>query len=200
MSMLGISGLKEIIINKHITRPDLILNNLRDYIIDSLQQSKLIEESNNVKVKDGMDMAICTIDLEKSELEFAGAYNPLYIVKNQKQKVDSANSYFQLSDIVLYELKGDKMPIAYYDKMNSFELQTIQITKGDNIYLLSDGFEDQFGGSQGKKLKAKALKQLLCDNSKFEMDIQKQNITEALISWKGDNEQVDDITLIGIKI
>ena len=184
MSMLGISGLKEIVINKKIIRPDLILNHLRDYIIDSLQQRSLAGEINTNIIQDGMDMTICAIDLDKMEMEFAGAYNPIYYIHNNQ----------------LTEYKSDKMPIGYFVIMNPYNLQKIKIQKDDIVYLMSDGFKDQFGGEFRKKLKAKTLKKMLTNFSNLNMDSQKKNIIEALNNWKSINEQVDDITLIGIKI
>ena len=195
MSMLGIAFLKEIVMKEHITQPDQVLEKLRKEIVRSLKQESASSQS------DGMDMAICTINLETLELQFAGANNPLYIVTGCSSLVTGeVNQQPATSNQQLIELKPDKMPIGIYVRMEDFKMLTHQLRKGDCIYLFSDGFADQFGGPSGKKLKYKQLKELLLANSQRPTTIQKELLDKFYAEWKGGFKQVDDLTVLGIKI
>ena len=189
MSMLGISFLNEIVRKKENTEVGIILNDLRKEIINALQQraSNSLQEVSTYDlstVKDGMDIALISLNTETMMLHFAGANNPVYIIRNKE----------------LVELKGDKMPIAIHIQMDSFNSHEYKIEKGDNIYLMSDGFEDQFGGLDNKKFKSKPLKNLLCSISELPMENQFIELEKTLHNWMGKAEQVDDITVLGIKI
>jgi len=199
MSMLGISFLREIVTKEYITYPSVILRKLRKEIIKALKQKGVSGEQ-----KDGMDMALICVNHETYELQYAGANNPLYIVKSGKLKVESESIKLyeldKLSNFKLYEVKPDKMPIAIYERMDKFTNHKIPLQKGDQLYLFSDGFADQFGGPKNKKFKYKPFKKLLLDNSHLSMAEQKAALEKAFTEWKGDNEQVDDVTVVGIKI
>ena len=147
MSLLGISFLREIVIKEYITHPAVILRKLRKEIINSLNQKDEFGEQ-----KDGMDMALISVNLDTLEMQFAGANNPLYIIRAKVE--DKAKEYREAPltlTSVLIELKGDKMPIAIYRRMDKFTNNKFQLHKGDQVYLFSDGFIDQFGGKKGKK-------------------------------------------------
>jgi serine phosphatase RsbU (regulator of sigma subunit) len=179
MSMLGISFLNEII-SKNIPYANTILNRLRENVMKALHQTGEVSEN-----KDGMDIALCVFDLAEMKLEYSGAFNPLYLVRDGK----------------LIETRGDKMPIginAIAEK--SFTNHIISLEKGDMIYLFSDGYPDQFGGKDDKKFKYSNLKKLLLKNSNKSPAIQKRELERSFISWKSDYEQVDDVLIIGIKI
>ena len=181
MSMLGNSFLNEI--TKDATSESLstnqILNRLRDMINDALAQS-----GDNVKAYDGMDITLCKFKIKNKEIEFAGAYNPLYHIRKG----------------VLTEYKADRMPIGFYPKKKNFTAHTIQMNKDDVIYLFSDGYLDQFGGPFGKKYTTKKFKQILTAISPGTMDDQLQLLENELKTWQGNNEQLDDILIIGIRI
>jgi len=179
MSMLGISFLNEIV-SKCIPRANTILNRLRENVMKALHQTGEISEN-----KDGMDIALCVIDLEEMVMEFSGAFNPLYLIRDGE----------------LSETRGDKMPIginAIVEK--SFTNHIINLEKGDLVYLFSDGYADQFGGPDDKKFKYSALKNLLVKINKEPMEAQKKELERSFISWKADGEQIDDVLLIGLKI
>jgi serine phosphatase RsbU (regulator of sigma subunit) len=179
MSMLGISFLNEIV-SKNIPYANTILNRLRENVMKALHQTGEVSEN-----KDGMDIALCVFDLAEMKLEYSGAFNPLYLVRDGK----------------LIETRGDKMPIginAIAEK--SFTNHIISLEKGDMIYLFSDGYPDQFGGKDDKKFKYSNLKKLLLKNSNKSPAIQKRELERSFISWKSDYEQVDDVLIIGIKI
>ncbi len=197
MSMLGIAFLNEIVNKENITDPALILNRLRENIILAMKQ-----HGENVKQQDGMDSVAITIDRTAKTLEFAGANNPLYIVRSRQLAVGNAGEDCQLStaNCQLTEVKGDKMPIGIHYRMNPYTVTEISVEKGDMIYLFSDGYADQTGGESGQKLKYKPFKEFLVSVSGEPVDVQKIKIEKHFTEWKGSNEQIDDVLVMGIKI
>lgn len=179
MSMLGISFLNEIISENKITDAAGILNRLRHQVIDALQQKGTPGEA-----KDGMDLALCVLDKRSAKLQFAGANNPLYYIRNGE----------------LYEIKGDKMPVAIHVKMDSFTNHELTVSPGDVFYLFSDGYADQFGGPNGKKFKYRSLKELLVSIHQKDMNEQCEILDKQFEEWKGDNDQVDDVVIVGFSI
>jgi CheY-like chemotaxis protein len=186
MSMLGTAFLNEIVTkiieNKHIhsLQANEILNQLRDYIIKSLHQTGALNES-----KDGIDIALCIIDSEKQKLQFAGAHNPLYIIKNNEIKI----------------IKGDRMPVSIHPNAHkSFENHIVDFEENDIIYLFSDGYYDQIGGPKNRKYMSRNFQNLLLDIHKKPMEIQEQILDKTFEDWKADNIQLDDILVIGIKL
>lgn len=178
MSLFGVAFLNEIVDKEGITVPSKILDRLRDMIIHSLGQDA------GTEVKDGMDMAVITIDNSTSSIEFAGAYNPMYLISSGE----------------MVQVKGDRMPVSIYVRMNDFTNHSVEVKKGDRVYIFSDGFADQFGGPDNRKFKYKALKELLIDTSGKAMEDQKNAIEKVFDQWKGGNEQIDDVLLIGLQI
>jgi serine phosphatase RsbU (regulator of sigma subunit) len=180
MSILGISFLNEIVKSGCTDRAGRILNRIREKVMESLHQTGDFDES-----KDGMDLALCIINRDRSSMQFAGANNPVYIIR----------------DGILMETKADKMPVGI-DAMfeQPFTTHDIEIVKNDRIYLFSDGYPDQFGGPAGKKFKYRPFKQLLLDIHQKDMQEQHDILKESMISWMGDNEQVDDILIMGFTI
>jgi len=209
MSMLGVSFLNEIVNEKRVTQSNIILNMMRENVITSLQQ-----KGEQGEQKDGMDMALCVIDLENMKAQFSGANNPLYLIRHKskpKLKVltpESEVKEFEQDDYILYEFKADKMPIAIHIVMDEFRLNEFELESGDALYVFSDGFADQFGGPKGKKFKYKPFKRLLIQNQHLSMNEQKEVLDKAIEEWKDyinpitntHYEQIDDIVVIGIKI
>ena len=159
----------------NLNEPGKILDKTRDLVISEFEKS---EED----VKDGMDIALCK--LEGNELQYAGANNPLWIVRNGE----------------IIETKANKQPIGKFEPSQPFSTHKIKLEKGDVIYIFSDGFVDQFGGDKGKKFKAKPFKELLSKLQESTMEKQKKLINETFENWKGDLEQIDDVCVIGVKI
>ena len=178
MSMLGVTMLNEIVNEKHIFMPDQIIENLRQGVISALKQ--VADEDT---VKDGMDISICTIDFDKDILWFAGANNPLYIVRNGE----------------LLHYRADKMPVAIHYRMQPFTLHKIDLRKGDAFYILSDGYADQFGGPNEKKFMTTQLRKLLIEIAGKPMLEQGEWLDNTFESWRGTNPQVDDVILIGVR-
>ena len=195
MSMLGISFLREIVNKEYITHTGVILRRLRKEIIKSLKQKS---ETNKLTLRDGMDMALVSINYETNILQYSGANNPIYIITNKARPLLGFENLIGLEGF--YEIKPDKMPIALYDKMDRFATHEIQLEDGDQVYLFSDGYPDQFGGAKGKKFKYTPFKKLLLENSNKPMTEQQKVLNTTFETWKGIEEQVDDIIVLGIKI
>ncbi len=160
-----------------IKEPGKILEKVRDLVIETFEKSES-------EVKDGMDISLCALDRKSGMLLWAGANNPLWIVRNKE----------------LIEYKATKQPIGKSENPRPFETHSIQLQKEDMLYLFTDGYPDQFGGPQGKKFKYAPLQKLLVANSDKSMNVQEKELSEALISWKGKLEQVDDILVMGFRI
>lgn len=186
MSMLGISFLNEIVKNEKITRTSDALNELRGLIIASLKQKDSYTQENLLSsVKDGMDIALCALNTVTLEMQFSGANNPCWIVKSNKE---------------LTELPSDSMPVAIHTVMTGFTETSVQLEKGDMIYLMSDGFQDQFGGKSGKKFMRKKLRELLTENSALSCSDQLQLLNRQFDEWHKGYPQVDDVTVFGIRL
>jgi serine phosphatase RsbU (regulator of sigma subunit) len=143
------------------------------------------------------------LDRETRQLQFAGAFNPLYLIRRKdKLNGDPILEYASLSseEHQLIELKGDRQPIAIFDLEKDFTTWQIQLIEGDAIYLFTDGFPDQIGGRKAKKFLVKNFKRLLLSVQNLSMAEQKDKLEEALLTWKTEYEQVDDILVMGIRI
>ena len=181
MSIVGYNLLKHVVNENDFTTPSLILDKLNDGVSETLHHGH--EES---QAKDGMDISYCTIDFKTLELEYAGAYNPLYIIRNKE----------------LIQTKADKFPIGLFvgDKKRKFQNHKIQLQKGDCLYTFSDGYADQFGGPNGKKFMANQFRELLLEISDKPITTQKEILNKTIENWRGQLDQVDDILVIGLKI
>lgn len=210
MSLLGVSFLNEVINKVSEVLANDILDKLRDSVINALNQA-----GTEGVTKDGMDMALCVLDLNSYELQFAGANNPLYIIRTKNnfnepnfnnspknsEEIDNQNVRINdFPDSVLLEFKADKMPIGLYDESKPFANKFIQLIKNDVFYIFSDGYADQFGGPQGKKFKYKQMKELLISIQEQPMTEQKNLLDKAIEDWRGDYFQVDDMLIIGVKV
>ena len=157
MSILGMTLLNEIVVHDGILKPNEILECLRTRLINTLGQNQEI-----AKIKDGIDGSIIGYDSSKMILNYSGAFNPLLHVHDNTMK----------------KINGDRVPIGYYEKTNSFTLKTINIEKGDIIYLFSDGYMDQFGGTEKRKIMLWRFMEILQKNHKLPMDEQKSDLND----------------------
>jgi ligand-binding sensor domain-containing protein/serine phosphatase RsbU (regulator of sigma subunit) len=190
MSMLGVSFLNKIVNESGIVDPDKILNKLRENVVLSLKQKEIRESS-----KDGMDIALCTINLKNNHLQFAGANNSMILIRKENGEYN------------IIEKRADGMPVGVYSRMTDFTCHEIDVRKGDTIYLFSDGFCDQFGGPSGRKFMKPRFTNMLLENQELEMCAQREVYEKILDEWinyptrEGDpKEQIDDIIIIGIRI
>lgn len=180
MSIMGISFLNEIANNKDVNTAAEALNQLRHNVITSLNQ-----EGSETDTKDGMDISLCVYDMDNMMMQFAGAYNPLYMIRDGELSV----------------IKADRMPIGVHERDDRpFTNMEFSMHKGDIYYILSDGYIDQFGGEKGKKFMTKRFKGLLLEIYTKPMAEQKEILWNTILEWRGDIEQIDDIIIIGIKI
>jgi ligand-binding sensor domain-containing protein/serine phosphatase RsbU (regulator of sigma subunit) len=180
MSMLGIAFLNEIVNKEGVIESNEILNRLRQQVVNQLHQKG--EEGNS---KDGMDVSLYVINHKTMKLSFSGAYNPLFIIRDNE----------------LIQLKADRMPIGYYLKMDTpFTIENFDLQKGDCLYNSSDGYPDQFGGPEGKKFMTKRFKKLLLDIHKKPMAEQRDILDKTIDEWRQDIEQIDDIIVIGVRV
>jgi serine phosphatase RsbU (regulator of sigma subunit) len=176
--MIGNAFLNEIVNEKGVTQPASILDMLKERVVMSLKQS----ENDN---KDGMDIAIISIDEKTHTLEFAGANNPCWHLRNG----------------LLTEIKGDKQPIAYQAKgAIPFTNHTMQLKTGDCLYIFTDGYADQFGGEHGKKFKYKPLKEMLTGICHMPFSGQASIVKATFDNWKGSLDQIDDVCVIGLRV
>lgn len=195
MSMLGTALLNEIVNKEYITHPGVILRHLRKEVIHSLQQ-----KGERGEQKDGMDIALCTIDFENMKLQFAGANNPLYLIRKVNLPGAGMMRCELGGDELLYEIKGDLMPIGISDRMDNFAFHEIDIFKGDTLYIFSDGFPDQFGGLGNRKFGYRKFREQLLKNNSKSLTENKIILEKVLSEWMGDNSQIDDILVIGFRI
>jgi serine phosphatase RsbU (regulator of sigma subunit) len=179
MSMLGVSFLNEIISRSRRPSAGKILDQLRANVKETLSQS---EEGGT---KDGMDIALCIYDRQKMTLQYAGAHNPLILIRDGE----------------LTEFKADLMPIGIHIvEEKNFSNHNIKVQKGDCFYVFSDGFQDQFGGAEGKKFLSRSMKRMFCDVHSQPMLKQKELIEKTMQQWMKGHEQVDDMIILGVRI
>jgi serine phosphatase RsbU (regulator of sigma subunit) len=181
MTMIGMSLLNEIVIEKEIEDTNLILDLLRDSIIKTL--NKNIDLDSDEKMRNGMDIALCCWDLNTNEVSFSGANNPMYVLRDGE----------------LIEFKADKQPIGMYKKMTPYTKNTIQVQKGDKIYTFSDGYADQMNEEESR-FKIVNLKKAILEIGDKPTSSQREFFDTTYEKWRGNYEQMDDVVLIGVEI
>ena len=180
MSMMGYNLLEQIVKGNRIYEPAMILDELSKLVIQSLRQTAGLDA-----VKDGMDISICKINYLTNELEYAGAHNPLYLIRNG----------------TLIETKADRKSIGISpSKSGSFSNHKIKLEKGDCLYIFSDGYADQKGGPYNEKIFYQPFRELIINIHLLPMDDQQERLEKVISEWKGDQEQIDDMLVIGVKI
>lgn len=181
MSVVGFNLLNQAVNELGLTKPSDILHHL-DYGVNKLLRQSNTENS----VKDGMDLALCTYDAQEGTLQFAGVFNPIYIISEKN----------------ITEIKADKFPIGMNinEVADSYTNHEIKVDKEKMVYLFTDGFADQFGGSSGKKYKYKKLREFLTHISSLPCTVQHEMLAAEFNSWKGNLDQVDDVLIIGVRI
>lgn len=177
VSVICNNGLNRSVREYGITEPGLILDRTREIVIAEFEKS-------DEEVKDGMDISLCALSIKQLKLKWAGANNPLWIIRNGE----------------VIEYKPNKQPIGKYSDPELFLTHEIDLLKGDSIYVFTDGYQDQFGGEKGKKFRASRMKELLLSIEGLNMSEQKNILDREIELWKGKLEQVDDICIVGVKI
>jgi serine phosphatase RsbU (regulator of sigma subunit) len=181
MSIVGFNQMNYAVSVKKARSAALIMDELNAGVINTLN-----ENVSDTSIKDGMDMALCIFDFERMNLEFAGANNPMLLIRE--------------GEVTMY--KGDRFPIGVYEGSvpKPFTNNEIAIRTSDCVYMFSDGYPDQFGGPDNKKFMLRRFQELLRDIHSMPMNQQKEILTQRLNEWRGNNEQVDDILVIGIRV
>jgi serine phosphatase RsbU (regulator of sigma subunit) len=181
MSIIGFNGLNKIVKEEKVTQPAEILDRLSHIVEDTLQYS------DDYEVNDGLDIAICALDTKKMKLQYAGAFNPLYMIRSGE----------------LVETKADRKPVGrsvIAERSGKFSNHEIDIQPNDAFYIFSDGYADQFGGPKGRKFRYSQFKELLVSAHQNPMNKQKEIIDKAIKDWKGEIEQIDDMVIMGVKV
>jgi serine phosphatase RsbU (regulator of sigma subunit)/Flp pilus assembly protein TadD len=185
MSIIGHNGLNRAVKDFKLTHPAEILDKLVELVTEALHAE------NQGEIKDGMDVALCCLHIpspsERGQgvrLEYAGAYNPVYLIRNKE----------------VIEFKADRQPIGAFEKRQPFTNHEIQLQTDDCIYVFSDGVVDQFGGEKGKKLSSKRMKEMLLSVVNLPMEQQYTELHNRFTAWQGKEEQTDDVTLIGVRV
>jgi serine phosphatase RsbU (regulator of sigma subunit) len=180
MSILGITFLNEIIMHGTYLHAGSVLNQMREHVMEALCQTG--QDSDQ---RDGIDIALCMIDLKKGILNFAGAFNPVYIVRDKS----------------FFEIAGDMMPVGIgAEEELSFRNHQYELDVKDTLYLFSDGYVDQFGGTSGKKFKYEPFRKLMVEISQLPLQQQEQRIRQTFDNWKGNHPQVDDVLVFGFRL
>jgi len=181
ISVIGFNYLHRAVVENGIMVPSEILQYLDVGVNERLRQT-----DNASGVNDGMELSLCNLNKKTRLLQYSGAYNPLYIVSDGEMRI----------------IKGDKLEIGVNPDgvADDYTNHTFQLKEGDCIYLFSDGFADQFGGPKGKKFMYKQLREVLLSLNKRTMEEQKQILSSVFQNWKGSEEQVDDVLLIGVRV
>lgn len=196
MSIVGANGLDKAVNDLSVYHPCEILDKLSLIVENSLRQK------GKTTVKDGMDMSMLMFDEDSHMIEFAGANNPLYITRNKNEKLiingKVKEPSLESDTHCLYEIKGDKQPIGAIENRQKFLNYTFEGLKGDRYFLFSDGFADQFGGPKNKKFMYKSFKRLLLNLCQQNILNTGELLDKTFEEWKGDNEQIDDICVIGV--
>jgi len=177
VSVVCHSALTRSIREFNLSKPGLILNKVRELVLETFEKS-------GEGVNDGMDIALCHYDPKTKMLQYAGANNSIFIIR----------------DAELIEIKSDKQPIGKFIHAKPFTNQEFQMQKDDLLYLFSDGFADQFGGEKGKKLKSQTFKEILVQNRNKSMEEQRILLEKYFDQWRGELEQIDDVCVMGIRI
>jgi serine phosphatase RsbU (regulator of sigma subunit) len=199
VSVVGANSLNRCLIEFGLRKPSEILDKLSELVTETFDKT-------DSEVKDGMDIALCCLDNENGILEYAGANNPLWLLKNATDSIGK-DLIPDLDKHQLIEIKPNKQPIGSYFKVEPFTNHRIEVDKGDIIYLFSDGFADQFGGLHqeirnkgGKKFKYAKLKELIFETQHLSMADQIDVFNARFEEWKGELDQVDDVCIVGIQL
>jgi serine phosphatase RsbU (regulator of sigma subunit) len=179
MSMIGLELLQKIINEMKVDESDGILLTLNR----ELESAFFKEEDGQALIKDGVEMSICVIDRKSMQMEFSGAFLPVYIVRNDK----------------LIEIKGDKQNVVQSVPGVTFNRSSFTLQKGDILYLFSDGYADQFGGPDNKKFMYRRLRHILLTISKYPLGDQQRILDETITTWMRDFDQIDDMMILGVR-
>lgn len=194
MSIIGTYGLNRLVNEMDITSPSEILNQINLLFEDSL------ENQSGVEIFDGMDIALCSYNPSKKEMNYSGANIPLYILRKTELPQPASAIAAKGKEYTLYKVRPNKQPIGSYFDKSLFVNHSIQLMENDTIYLFSDGYYDQFGGPDGKKFRSTQLFKILSELNNTPLSSQRDLLENTFNSWKGNRKQIDDVSFMGIRI
>jgi serine phosphatase RsbU (regulator of sigma subunit) len=180
MSVICCNALNDVVVKGKEYDTGKILDKVRENVVSILKTKG--EDSR----KDGMDVALLKINRKTRDIQYSGAHNPLWILRNDAKEIEI--------------IKANKQPLVSFENAKPFTSHVISLNEDDKLYIFSDGFQDQFGGEKGKKFKAVNIKNIILSHRNKTMNEQQIELREAFHSWKGDLEQVDDVVMIGLKL
>jgi len=194
MSIIGTYGLNRIVSELNISNPGDVLNKVNEFFGDSLEQRE------GAEIFDGMDIAFCNYNPVNKELSYSGANIPIFISRRIGLPPAASNIATKNQSHILYQIRPNKQPVGSYFEEVSFITHSIKLLEGDIVYIFSDGFADQFGGPDGKKFRITELRKLICNLADTPLDKQKKVLERTFNDWKGKKSQVDDVSIIGMKV
>jgi ligand-binding sensor domain-containing protein/serine phosphatase RsbU (regulator of sigma subunit) len=202
VSLIGTRALNSSVREHQLFHPADILNQTNTIMLEAFT-----DEESGAIIKDGMDIALCAFSKINEEIhfEFAGAHNALWIIRSNQQpepnfQSSAISATLSSDNHTLYEIKGNKQPIGYFENHVPFQNHVVKLLPGDRIYLTSDGYADQFGGPKGKKFKYKALKIKLLEIQDQPIERHKDILRQTFLNWKGEMEQLDDVCFLGVEL
>jgi serine phosphatase RsbU (regulator of sigma subunit) len=200
MSILGITALNEIVVRDRVTQASQVLDKLRTYVINALGQNNPEHQH-----KDGLDIGLCIYNSNSRVLQFAGAHIHLWLLRKTDANITLENGKYSDNitgnGYILSEIKGDIMPVGISPKLEPFCNITISLNSTNVIlYMATDGYSDQLGGENMSKFGTQRLKSLIIENAHQEFQTQKENLNSTFDLWKGNNYQIDDVTILGINL
>jgi serine phosphatase RsbU (regulator of sigma subunit) len=199
MSIIGINSLNKIVDDLKIESTGKILDELNKSVNTALGVNHA-DENSIVNIRDGMDICICSIDKSTNNLEYSGANNSLYLIRNKENLIKERDCILDNDQSIFYEIKPDKMAIGGGSNKVKYKTHSIQLKKDDTLYLFSDGYADQFGGTKGKKFMYKPFKRMFLSIQDQSMDSQLSHIDKTMREWKMGIEQLDDICVMGVRV
>lgn len=194
MSIIGTFGLNQIVNEFKETSPAKILNHLNNLF------HKSFEQREGAEIFDGMDIGICNLDLQTNEIKFSGANIGLNIIRKSSAPAATSIVLHQTDEHIIYQTKYNKQSIGYFVSSTQYTTQAIQLLPNDCLYIFSDGYIDQFGGPKSKKFLHSELRSLLCRICQLPMAEQENVLMQTFNEWKGDCNQIDDVTFLGVRI
>lgn len=207
MSIIGITGLNKTVKEYNLKHPGEILDKLNHIVAETFRQDTGETEDSATyeeKIRDGMDLALCSFNKDTMEVEYAGAHNSLIIVRNGNKPLIVNNSEveadYSIDEVSLYEIRAERQPIGSFANASDFRNNIIPVEKGDSLYVFTDGIMDQFGGTEGKKFMRKQTKTLLMNLQSLPVEERKRFVEKSFYDWKGNYNQIDDVLLFGVRI
>lgn len=201
VSMLGFETIERVA-SADISDAAVFVNEVNEALVKSLTSKSDETISKENQVKDGMDLSLCIVS-DKKILSYCGANNECYIIRKTNVSMPEASEQIKITTSLSYaviELKPTKRPVGVYDSENEFKSVQLQLEKGDMFYLFSDGYADQFGGTKGKKMKTSTFRDTLLEAAHLPMKDQLKYLENHLANWQNNFDQLDDITVLGVKV